>query len=99
MPEPELALVGWHYAKDAVFHVRAIKPVVIVDPSIDEAATLRGTLDALVASGSTPYYFGLELERVLPKLAGRYRAVPVLDDPLLWRFDPRAARRAGEGRE
>jgi hypothetical protein len=87
MPEPEVALVGWRYAKDAVFHVRASKLVVIVDPSVDDGATLPSTLDALVARGMTPYYFGLGLERVLPRLAGRYRAVLVLGDPLLWRLE------------
>jgi hypothetical protein len=87
MPEPRLALVGWKYAKDAVFHLRASKPVVVVDAGTDDAASLPGTLDALVAGGMTPYYFGLELERVRPGLEGRYRVVPVLDDPLLWRLD------------
>jgi hypothetical protein len=87
MPEPRVALVGWRYAKDAVFHVRASKDVVIVDPSVDDVATLPETLDALVASGRTPYYFGLELDRVRPRVDARYRVVPVLDDPLLWRFD------------
>jgi hypothetical protein len=87
MPEQRVAVVGWRYAKDAIFHVRASKDVVIVDPSVDEVATLHETLDALVASGRTPYYFGLELDRVRPRIEARYRVVPVLDDPLLWRFD------------
>ena len=88
MPEPGVALVGWHYAKDAVFHVRASKPTVVtVDPAVDDSASLTRTLDALVASGLTPYYFGLGLERVAPHLEGHYRVVPVLDDPLLWRLD------------
>jgi hypothetical protein len=87
MPEPRVAVVGWRYAKDAIFHVRASKDVVIVDPSVDDAATLAETLDALVASGRKPYYFGLELDRVRPRIEARYRVVPVLDDPLLWRFD------------
>ncbi len=90
MPEPKVAIVGWHYAKDGIFHVRASKPVVVtVDPSVDDAASLPATLDALVASGITPYYFGVELDRVRPRVEGRYRPVPVLDDPLLWRFEAR----------
>jgi len=87
MPEPRVALVGWHYAKDALFHIRANKSVIVVDPSVDDVATLRETLDALVASGRKPYYFGLELERVRPHIDSEYRIVPVLGDPLLWRFD------------
>jgi hypothetical protein len=87
MPEPRLALVGWHYAKDPVYQVRATRPVIIVDPSVDDAASLPETLDALVARGVTPYYFGLELDRIAPHLDGRYRTVPVLSDPLLWRLD------------
>jgi hypothetical protein len=87
MPEPRLALLGWHYAKDAVYHVRASKDVVTVDTGVDEASSVADTLDALVANGRVPYYFGLELDRVIPHLAGRYRVVPVLSDPLLWRFD------------
>jgi hypothetical protein len=87
MPEPQLAIVGWHYAKDPIFHVRARKSAVIVDPWVDGAASLAKTLDALVAHGVAPYYFGLGLENVEPQLEGRYRAVPVLDDPLLWRLE------------
>jgi hypothetical protein len=87
MPEPEVALVGWHYAKDAVFHVRASKSVVIVDPSVDDGTSLPTTLDALAAHGAVPYYFGLGLERIAPHLEGRYTIVPVLSDPLLWRLE------------
>jgi hypothetical protein len=87
MPEPEVALVGWHYAKDAVFHVRASKSVVIVDPSVDDGASLPTTLDALRAHGAVPYYFGLGLERIAPHLEGRYTIVPMLSDPLLWRLE------------
>jgi hypothetical protein len=92
MPEPEVALVGWHYAKDPVFHVRASKSVVIVDPSVDDGASLPMTLDALGAHGATPYYFGLGLDRVAPHLEGRYAIVPVLSDPLLWRLEALGAR-------
>ncbi len=87
MPEPRVALVGWGFAKDAVFHVRARKPVIVVDPSVDGGAELASTLDALVAHGVTPYYFGLGLERAAPLLGDRYSAVPVLGDPLLWRLE------------
>ena len=91
MPEPRVALVGWGFAKDAVFHVRATRPVIVVDPSVDDGADLASTLDALVAHGVTPYYFGLGLERAAPHLGphldGGYRAIPVLGDPLLWRLD------------
>jgi hypothetical protein len=87
MPEPRVALVGWHYAKDALFHIRSNKSVIVVDPAVDDVATLRETLDALVASGRKPYYFGLKLERVRPYVEREYRIVPVLVDPLLWRFD------------
>jgi hypothetical protein len=87
MPEPRVALVGWRFAKDAVFHVRARKPVIVVDPSVDEGAALASTLDALVAHGVTPYYFGLGLERAAPLVGDRYSAVPVLGDPLLWRLE------------
>jgi hypothetical protein len=87
MPEPKIALVGWRYAKDGVYHIRAAKDVVVVDPHVDDGAALAPTLDALADHQFAPYYFGLELERVLPRLAGRYRAVPVLDDPLLWKLE------------
>jgi hypothetical protein len=87
MPEPEIALVGWLYAKDAVFHLRAVKPIVTVDPSNDQAASLADTLDALTANGRTAYYFGLELNQAAPHVAGRYRIVPVLEDPLLYRLE------------
>lgn len=99
MPEPEVALIGWHYAEDAVFHVRAEKPVVVVDPSVDDAASLPETIDALVASGRTPYYFGLELPRVQPHIEERYRVVQVLDNPLLWRFNRVATDAAGKASE
>jgi hypothetical protein len=87
MPEPRVAIVGWHYAKDAIFHVRARKSAVIVDPSVDGGASLAETLDALVAHGVAPYYFGIGLERIGTHLEGRYRTVPVLSDPLLWRLE------------
>jgi hypothetical protein len=87
MPEDRVALVGWRFAKDAVFHVRASRSVIVVDPSVDDGAELASTLDGLVAHGVTPYYFGLGLERAALHVEGRYRAVPVLGDPLLWRFD------------
>ncbi len=87
MPEPRVALVGWHFAKDAVFHVRASKSVIVADPSVDDGASLASTLDALAGHGVTPYYFGLGLERAAPHFEGRYRAVPVLGDLLLWRLD------------
>jgi hypothetical protein len=32
-------------------------------------------------------HFGVGLERIGPPLEGRYRTVPVLGDPLLWRLE------------
>jgi hypothetical protein len=63
-----------------------------VDASVDDSARLAETLDALVADGRTPFYFGWGLERCAPSLAGRYRSVPVLADPVLYRLEPLAGR-------
>jgi hypothetical protein len=84
---PRIAVVGWWFAKDPIFHLRAGREVVTVDAAVDDGATLADTLDQLVARGMTPYYFGLELERALPHLLGRYRAVPVLQDPIVFRLE------------
>jgi hypothetical protein len=84
---PRVALVGWWFAKDPIFHLRAAHDVVTVDPAVDDGASLADTLDALVARGRTPYYFGAELERALPHFRGRYVAVPVSSDPIVFRLD------------
>jgi hypothetical protein len=83
-----LAVVGWQFAKDAIFHVRARRDAVIVDASVDDAASLADTLDPLVADGRTAVYFGWGIERCAASLAGRYRAVPLLGDPVLYRLEP-----------
>jgi hypothetical protein len=87
MPEPMIAQIGWLYAKDPIFHLRASKSIVTVDPYVDDGASLADTLDVLTDHGRTAYYFGLGLERAAPRVEGRYRVVSVLDDPLLWRFE------------
>jgi hypothetical protein len=89
---PRIAIVGWWFAKDPIFHLRAGREIVTVDPAVDDGATLADTLDRLVARGMTPYYFGLEVERMLPHLLGRYHAVPVLPDPIVFRLEPESAR-------
>jgi hypothetical protein len=88
MPEPRIAIVGWSHAKDGIYHVRDMKPLVlIVDPSVDDSQSLRVTLDALVAAGFTPYYFGVGLDRVRPHIEDAYRIVSRLEDPMLWRLE------------
>jgi len=84
----KIAVVGWRFAKDPVFHVRALRDVVTIDASVDDAASLPDTLDALVADGRTAVYFGLGLEHCTASLAGRYRAVPLLTDPIVFRLEP-----------
>jgi hypothetical protein len=90
-----VAVVGWGYAKDAIFHVRAHRDVVSVDASVDEAARLADTLDALGAAGRTAFYFGWGIERCAPRLEGRYRSVLVSSDPVVYRLDPLAPATAG----
>jgi hypothetical protein len=81
------AIVGWRFGKDPILHLRSERPVLIVEPWVDGGETLASTLDALEIKGIGAYYFGAELELANPWLEGRYRTVPVLDDPLLWRLD------------
>jgi 4-amino-4-deoxy-L-arabinose transferase-like glycosyltransferase len=82
------AIVGWRFGKDGILHLRSERDLLIVEPWPDGGASLLRTLDALEAGGIAAYYFGVELERVLPLIEHRYRAVPLLADPLLWRLDP-----------
>jgi hypothetical protein len=93
-----VALVGWGYARDPVFYLRARKTTMVtVDAERDGVASLADTLDALGQRGMTPFYYGYgtELEDVVrPRLRGRYRPVEVLRDPPLWRLE----RESGEGR-
>jgi hypothetical protein len=84
----KVAVVGWGFAKDPIFHVRAQRDVVSVDASVDDAASLPATLDALVAAGRTAFYFGWGIERCAESLAGRYRSVQVLSDPVVFRLEP-----------
>jgi hypothetical protein len=87
---PKVAVVGWGFAKDPIFHVRARRDMVSVDASLDDAASLPQTLDALVAAGRTAFYFGWGIERCAESLAGRYRSVQVLSDPVVFRLEPLA---------
>jgi Dolichyl-phosphate-mannose-protein mannosyltransferase len=82
-----VALVGWGFTKDPVYWIRAERPVIIVDASADRAEGLADTLDALVARGWTPFYFGDDDALVRPRLQGRYRTVEVLEDPPLLRLE------------
>jgi hypothetical protein len=86
LPE-RAAIVGWRFGKDPILHLRSERPLVIVEPWVDGGLSLANTLDALETKGMGAYYFGAELELTSPWLEGRYRAVPVLDDPLLWKLD------------
>jgi len=84
------ALVGWGFAKDPVFHLRARRSVVVVDAERDGAASLADALDALGRDGRALFYYGYgpELEEVVrPRLAGRYHPVELLRDPPLWRLE------------
>jgi hypothetical protein len=83
----KVAVVGWRFAKDAIFHVRSTRDAIIVDASVDDAASLADTLDALVADGRSAFYFGWGIERCAASLTGRYRVVPVLADPVVLRLD------------
>ncbi|MGO8998192.1 MAG: hypothetical protein ACLQVI_33140 [Polyangiaceae bacterium] len=87
----KVAVVGWQFAKDPVFHVRALRDVVTVDASVDDGASLADTLDAFVADGRAAVYFGLGIERCAASLAGRYRTVPLLSDPIVYRLEPIAS--------
>jgi hypothetical protein len=82
------ALVGWDNAKDPVYAVRARRDVVFVNASVDDGERLRATLRTLEADGRPIYFFGVAIDRVGPLVAPDFHAVPVLLDPLLWRFDP-----------
>jgi len=85
-----VALVGWGFAKDPVFYLRAEKTMVTLDAERDGAASLADTLDAFGRRGMTPFYYGYgtELEDVVrPRLEGHYRPVVVLRDPPLWRLE------------
>ena len=89
-PEIAVALVGWGFAKDPVFYLRAEKTMVTIDAERDGAASLADTLDAFSQRGMVPYYYGygVELEDVVrPRLEGRYRPVEVLREPPLWRLE------------
>jgi hypothetical protein len=81
------AIVGWQFGKDAILHLRAERPVIIVDPFMDDGLGLADTLDALGQHGIVAFYFGVEVEKVRPRVAGRYRITRISFDPLLWRFD------------
>jgi 4-amino-4-deoxy-L-arabinose transferase-like glycosyltransferase len=81
------ALVGWENAKDAVYAVRARRDAVFVDAANDDGERLRATLRALEADGRPIDFFGIAIERVAPLVEPEFRVVPVLTDPLLWRFD------------
>jgi hypothetical protein len=81
------ALVGWDNAKDAVYAVRGRRDAVFVNAAIDDSERLRATLRALAADGRPIYFFGIGLDRVAPLVDPEFRVVPVLTDPLLWRFD------------
>jgi hypothetical protein len=86
----KVALVGWGFAKDPVFYLRAEKTMVTIDAERDGAASLADTLDAFSQRGMVPYYYGygVELEDVVrPRLEGRYRPVEVLREPPLWRLE------------
>jgi hypothetical protein len=86
----KVALVGWGFARDPVFYLRAEKTMVTLDAERDGAASLADTLDAFGERGMAPYYYGygVELEEIVrPRLEGRYRAVEVLREPPLWRLD------------
>ena len=89
VPE-RVALVGWGFAKDPVFWIRAERSVIMVDPRDDGAAGLADTLDALDAHGWSPFFYGYgdELASIVrPRLQGRYRTVELLQDPPLWRLE------------
>ena len=62
-----------------------------VDASVDDGASLADTLDAFVADGRAAVYFGLGIERCAASLAGRYRTVPLLSDPIVYRLEPIAS--------
>jgi hypothetical protein len=86
-----VALVGWGFARDPVFYLRAEKTMVTIDAERDGAASLADTLDAFDRQGMTPFYYGYgtELDDIVrPRLAGRYRPVEILRDPPLWRLEP-----------
>jgi hypothetical protein len=85
-----VALAGWGYARDPVFHLRAQKTMVTIDAERDGAESLADTLDAFEDRGLAAYYYGYGRElddTVRPRLAGRYHAVEVLRDPPLWRLE------------
>jgi hypothetical protein len=86
LPE-RAAIVAWRFSKDAILHLRAERDMLLVELWPDGGVALANTLDALGTRGIGAYYFGGGLELAQPWLEGRYRTVPVLADPLLWRLD------------
>ena len=72
---------------DALFLIRSNKSVIVVDPSVDDVRDVARDARRARRQWTKPYYFGLELERVRSHIEREYRIVPVLVDPLLWRFD------------
>ena len=88
-------LVGWDNAKDCIYPIREHRDAVFANAAVDDQQQLLATLDAFGASGRPMYYFGIGMEHVRPLVEERYAIIPVLADPLLWKFQRRTT---GAGR-
>ena len=81
-----LVLVGWYSAMHGIYPIREGRQVIMVDAHDGKDEDLRAILRSFHERGLPIYYFGLELERVRPRIEVEFNIEPMLADPLLWRL-------------
>lgn len=82
-------IVGRGRGKDGVFSIRQSRDVVFVDVEVDDGADVLRVLRAFVATGRPIFYFGLGMETIRDRVAAEFRWVRLVDNPPIWRLDPK----------